>query len=78
MENVLVRPLRPVICPPACFEVQPCLQSPFEVRFPLPEGLNGDDGRRFRRVCEAANKAARAYFFYYPHGSLQHIFVRAN
>lgn len=54
--------LRPVVCPPACFERQPHAQSPSDVACPLPEGFDGDEGRGFpaRHVNEAAPMVLRA------------------
>ena len=45
VDRGLLSPLRPVVCPPVCFEGQLRVESPFEVASPLAEVFGDDEGR---------------------------------
>ena len=60
-----------------CIRDRLCVESPFEVASPLPEGFDDDDGRRsfVRRVGDAACKVVRASLLNYLPCSLYDVFI---
>ena len=63
LDDILICPLRPGVCPRASFEGQLRVENPFAVAGSLLEGFDDGEGRRLfvRYVDEAARKAFRAF-----------------